>query len=120
MARYSYICPYCTYTYEDARSMFAPEPVINCEVCNHKMKRDYSVDRFNTGSKKYTKPLISHSMAMHPEQIAEHRQLHPEVEVTKDGCPIFNNTKEHDNYLKKMKWEKRPSKRMRRPKKLPC
>jgi hypothetical protein len=51
---------------------------------------------------------------MHPDQIPEHKKRFPNIEVTPDGCPVFNNVKEHKDYLKAIGWEKEPQRRGKR------
>ena len=64
--------------------------------------------------------IVSHSLAMHPDQIKEHKQRFPDIKVTDDGCPVFTNTQAHDKYLKAIGWKKVPGRKRRRSKKLPC
>ena len=66
----------------------------------------------------YAKPLVSHSMAVHPDQIATHREHFPNIEITKEGQPVFHSVAEHDKYLKANKWTKTPQRKKRRGKKI--
>ena len=119
MPIYSYVCK-CGIGVEDVRSMASPEPIMRCPECGGLLRRDYQRDRANPRGKDYGSPIVSHSLAMHPDQIREHKQMFPDIAVTSDGCPTFYNTQEHDKYLKASGWRKNPGKRRRRSKKLPC
>ena len=85
--------------------------VSDCTVCGCPMRRDYAAENVSVGTHDYATPLISESLAMHPEQIAEHRQRFPNVEVQPDGCPVFHNTQQHRRYLKEIGWNKQPQRR---------
>lgn len=71
------------------------------------MRRVYSFSP--AGVRDYKTPLISQSLAMNPSQIAEHKKHFPDVEVTPDGCPVFTNYRQHDEYLEKTGFVKNPN-----------
>ena len=60
------------------------------------------------GNEPYPRPLISQSLAINPNQIAEHREKFPDVDVLSDGCLKFNDFRSHDNYLKATGFQKIP------------
>ena len=60
----------------------------------------------NIGDDHYANPIISDSLAMNPNQIAEHRELFPDVEVTPVGQPKFTSFKQHNSYLEKTGFRK--------------
>jgi hypothetical protein len=62
------------------------------------MYRLYKLQR--AGTKEYTTPLHSDSLAITPGQVAEHKQLFPNIEIDNECRPVFHNYTEHDNYLK--------------------
>lgn len=62
------------------------------------MYREY---HFRTPGDSYSKPIVSDSLAISPDQIAEHGKHFPDVGLTSEGQPIFENYKQHDNYLRK-------------------
>ena len=71
---------------------------LKCVDCGHTAWRCYN---FNVKSESYAKPIISDSLAMNPDQIPEHRERFPDVEVTAAGQPVFKSFKQHEAYLKK-------------------
>ena len=77
--------------------------LLECSECGQKMYREYD---FSVGGRDYSKPIISDSLAVSPEQISEHREQFPGVEVLPDGRPKFTNYKQHDDYLKKTGFRK--------------
>lgn len=66
------------------------------------------------GKRSYHKPIVSNSMAMNPNQIAEHRQKFPDIQVTTEGQPVFDNFADHEAYMKKCNIEKMPQKKRKR------
>lgn len=81
--------------------------------CKQKMYRIYS---FNAGNKDYFKPIHSDSLAIMPDQVAEHRRLFPDIEIDSENRPVFTKFRQHENYLKKTGFEKVPQKIKRRSK----
>lgn len=78
-----------------------------CPECGADMYWDLSgVNRGQRGDYR----LVSDSLAISPEQIAEHRQLFPDVEVLPDGRPEFTSVRQHEKYLDKTGFYKRPQK----------
>ena len=43
--------------------------------------------------------FVSQSLAINPNQAAEHRATFPGVELTPDGCPAFNSVKQREQYM---------------------
>ncbi len=86
-----------------------PEFSVKCEICGKPAVRIFG--KIGSGNQDYGKPLVSHSLAIHPEQIPEHNKLFPDVKVRNDGCPVFTNYQQHDKYLDKIGWEKKPKKK---------
>lgn len=112
MPLYSYKCEGCGITKEIFQQGMDPGihmPI--CEPCGRGMRRDFAADAPNIGGKDYVKPIVSDSLAMNPSQIAEHRQLFPNIEVTREGQPIFDNAKTHNDYLEARGLYKETSKR---------
>jgi len=59
------------------------------------------------GDSNYSKPLHSDSLAISPSQIAEHRKLFPNINVDADGRPVFENFRQHNDYLETCGFVKR-------------
>jgi hypothetical protein len=93
----------------------APGDNVECKECGASAIRDYS--GCSIGNTEYAKPLHSDSLAMNPNQVSEHRKKFPDVEVDKQGRPVFRNFKQHDRYLKKTGFVKVPQKTKRKGKK---
>ena len=108
--RYDFSCPRCRAVTElivpmsDAKS----REYVECKQCGSMMQRDFSRIRVSKGGKQYGKQIVSDSLAMNPNQIAEHRRMFPNVQVTKEGQPVFDNFTEHEAYLKKCNIVKKP------------
>jgi len=74
------------------------------------MVRDYGAERPNVGNREYSRPIVSHSLAINPSQAAEHRRLFPDVKLQDDTYPVFDSYRTHDAYLKKIGAVKKPQK----------
>jgi len=115
MPTYTFVCPECKTKEEFIFSMNnIPDPVW-CLVCEVEMMRDFQADLPNAGNRDYHRPIVSDSLAISPEQISEHKKLFPDIQVTPEGQPVFDNFKQHDNYLKETGFRKKRQRRRRRP-----
>lgn len=113
MPFYDFKCPKCHIIETIMLSMSA----IGTHVakCNRHigfflMERNYQSEQINTNMDS-AKPHISNSLAIHPDQTAEHKQIYPDVGVLPDGRIQFDSPKIHDNYLKKRGMFKHPQKK---------
>lgn len=115
MPVYSFICKQCQGTHELICSMTEYEDVggVTCD-CGSQMQRDYVTDRVHSSSDSYRKPIISDSLAIHPDQIAEHRKAFPDVRLTSEGQPILENYKQHENYMNRRGVYKKENKHAKR------
>jgi hypothetical protein len=84
-------------------------------TCGTNMNRDFAADLPFASGGDYHRPIISDSLAISPEQIAEHKQLFPDVQVTPEGQPVFDSFKKHDDYLKATGFRKKRQRRRRVP-----
>ena len=107
---YDFSCPECGIVKEVIRMMSeAGEPMV-CD-CGAQMKRKYGF-RVSAGRKqRYVRPIVSDSLAMHPDQIPEHRRMFPNIEITPEGQPVFDNFTDHESYLKKCNIQKLPQRK---------
>jgi len=101
MPRYDYYCKICNTQVEVIKSMAMSEEGEGCPTCEVFMAKQLSTG-VSTPNKDYSRVVVSHSLAMNPSQIPEHNKHFPDIKVRADGCPVFDNYKKHDDYLKKM------------------
>lgn len=119
MPCYCYICSECDYTTEVFRSIESRNDELICSECNNVMKRDIRAETVNTGNKTYnSRPIHSDSLAIMPSQVAEHRRMFPDIKLDKECRPVFDNFKQHDNYLKKIGAVKEPQRIKRKGKRI--
>lgn len=52
----------------------------------------------------------SDSLAIHPDDISEHKQLFPDVEVTSEGQPQFTSPRQQEKYAEKCGFYKKSQK----------
>jgi hypothetical protein len=50
----------------------------------------------------YDKPVYSVAAGVQPNQVAEHRRVHPEIPITDDGCVVFTDHYQRKKILKKL------------------
>lgn len=78
-----------------------------CDACGTRVyvgwKLGYTI---GIRGKEYFHPLHSDSLAINPSQIPEHRKLFPNVNVDSEGRPIFENFRQHDDYLETCGFQK--------------
>ncbi len=122
MPMYSYKCPECGHAKEIMRPMAECDLGVPCDgehACKQSlMERDFRADLFHTASDTYTKPIISDSLAISMDQIAEHKARFPDIEITNQGQLVFDKYSKHEAYLKKTGHVKHPGKTRRRVKKI--
>jgi hypothetical protein len=82
------------------------------------MTRDMQADLFHAASDRYDKPIISDSLAIGMDQIAEHKAQFPDIGVTNEGQLVFDKYSTHQAYLKKTGHIKHPGKIRRSAKKV--
>jgi len=102
LPRYEFACD-CGHEQEVIWPMGRFGELLKCSKCGGQMYRKYN---FRTGNKDYSKPIVSDSLAINPDQIPEHRKHFPDVEVLPDGRPVFDKFSKHENYLKKTGFKK--------------
>ncbi len=116
MPQYCYTCPKCEIPVKVVKLMADANKNERCPRCGFMLRRDFKAEGVlvGAGRRSYHKPIVSASMAMHPDQIPEHRRLHPDIQVTADGQPVFDNFADHEKYMKKCNIEKVPQKRRKK------
>ena len=108
--RYDFSCPKCGIVKEVVRMMSETGEPVMCN-CGIQMIRKYGF-RVGAGRKqRYARPIVSDSLAMHPDQIPEHRRMFPNIEVTPEGQPVFDNFADHESYLNKCNIQKLPQRK---------
>lgn len=119
LPRYCYLCPNCDDEIEVVRPMNLSDVSVVCP-CGAKMNRDFPAERVlvGAGKRSYHKPIISDSLAMNLNQIPEHRRLFPDVQVTSEGQPVFDNFESHEKYLKTCNIVKEPQRKKKRGKRI--
>lgn len=114
MPRYEYLCPNCRNKSEVIKPMAEADRLEYCNNCTLActLRRDFKAEGVlvGAGKRSYHKPIVSDSMAMNPDQIPEHKRLHPDIKVTPEGQPVFDNFADHEKYMKKCNIEKMPQK----------
>lgn len=118
MPTYTFKCPKCKRNKEVVRPMSECDSLVFCYQCEVECNRDFQSDLFHTASDTYAKPIISDSLAVGIDQIAEHRKQFPDIQMTNQGQPIFDKYSTHEAYLEKTNFVKHPGKIRRKGKKI--
>lgn len=79
------------------------EGIHHCPVCGRDMRWD--LPGLGRGRGDYEH--ISDSLAIHPDDIPEHRRLFPNIDVLPDGRPKFTSTKQQEQYANKCGFDKK-------------
>lgn len=114
MPIYTFVCSNCNKSEERILPMRDSDKPQFCK-CGSEMQRNFQADLFVDGNRDYYRSIVSDSLAVSPEQITEHKQLFPDIQVTPEGQPVFDNFKQHDDYLKATGFRKKQQRRRRRP-----
>ena len=102
MAIHSFVCDACSIIINDTST----KKIHWCPKCNYAMRWDLHVAIHGN----YKTPIHSDSLAINPNQIAEHKKLFPNIELDGDCRPIFDNFVDHEKYLDKTGFVKLPKK----------
>ena len=99
MPLYSFVCPECNARDERIRAMQNAGKVCKCK-CGVKMNRDFTADVPHAPNT-YKRPIHSDSLAISPDQRAEHLKIFPDIKLDNQHRPIFDNFASHESYMKK-------------------
>jgi len=98
MAVHYFVCDACDITVSDNKTH-----VHVCPNCGTSMRWDLAGIGIAAGDYYHE----SHSMAIHPDQIPEHRKLFPNIEVKPDGVVCFTGVKQQERYVNKCGFDKK-------------
>ena len=110
MAIHHFICDMCGITVEDTTA----EHTHHCPECNAIMRWDITGIGMPDGDYEH----ISDSLAIHPDDIPEHRQKFPNVDILPDGRPKFTSPKQQEKYAEKCGFYKKSQRKRKRGKKI--
>lgn len=102
MITHHFTCDDCNTTIESKDT----REIHKCPKCGLDMRWNLNVNSGTRGDYRF----VSDSLAINPEQIAEHKKEFPNVGVLPDGRIEFNSFRQHDRYLKKTGFYKHPKK----------
>lgn len=103
MAIHRFVCDMCGVYVEDTDT----KTTHYCPRCKEVMRWDIN---FNCPKASGAYEHVSDSLAIHPEQIPEHRKLFPNVEVLPDGRPKFTSVKQQEKYANRCGFTKKEQK----------
>ncbi len=101
MANHKFVCDDCKILIEDTST-----ETHLCPQCDVAMRWDLHIAIHGN----YKTPVHSDSLAINPNQVAEHKKMFPNIELDGDCRPIFDNFQRHEAYLKKTGFVKMPKK----------
>ena len=100
MPVYSFQCPECGYDTERIRRMKNASKACICP-CGTKMNRDFQADLPFASGDYHHGAIHSDSLAISPDQRAEHLQKFPNIKLDSQNRPVFDNFQNHQTYLDK-------------------
>jgi len=104
---YTFVCPECGNQDETVRTMADADQPYKCAKCGTLTRRDYRADRPNVVGTEKGETFWSESLAINPEQAAEHRRLFPDVKIDAEGRLGFDSVKQRSDYCTATGFEKR-------------
>jgi len=101
MPLYSFICPECGNKEERVRAMQNADKECMCTSCGAKTNRDFVADAPFMSGDYHHGAVHSDSLAISPDQRAEHLKLFPNIKLDSKNRPVFDNFQNHQAYLDK-------------------
>ena len=102
MAIHSFVCDDCMILVEDENT----KCVHVCPKCGGDMRWDLNISIHGN----YRTPIHSDSLAIHPDQRAEHEQRFPYIRLDDEHRPVFDNFTNHERYLRETGFRKETQK----------
>lgn len=96
---HSFVCDNCGNVVEDTNT----KCVHKCK-CGTDMRWDLTGNVGGCSDYEH----ISESLAIHPDQIPEHQQKFPGIDIISDGRLRFTSTKQQERYANKCGFDKKP------------
>lgn len=112
MPIYEYACEDCGIHEDIPRPVEFRDFSAECKECGGSMVRCMSAPRIHADS--YDKPIHSDALAIHPDQVAEHQKLYPDVPLDSQCRPILSKFSQHEKYINARGVYKAPSLRSKR------
>ena len=108
MGEYALHCKMCGFTIEeptdmDYRMVDGEQRFPRCPQCD----KDYMFHKVLGIGSPGDYHHESHSLAIHPDQIPEHKALFPNVEVKSDGVPVFTSPRQQERYANACGFDKK-------------
>ena len=100
MPRYSFKCPKCDRREDVIRHMENADKVCICK-CGVHMNRDFQTDIPFASGDYHHGAIHSDSLAISPDQRAEHSKMFPNIKLDSQNRPVFDNFQNHQAYLDK-------------------
>jgi len=101
MPVYSFICSKCENREERVCAMQNAGKRCMCTSCGTKMNRDLQADLPFASGDYHHGAIHSDSLAISPDQRAEHLKMFPNIKLDKQHRPVFDNFQKHQAYLDK-------------------
>lgn len=99
MVQHAFICDNCGIGIQDTNT----KKIHHCPKCGTEMNWDLSKIGIRDGDYRH----VSDSLAIHPDDTAEHRKNFPQVDVLPDGRLGFNSPKAQERYANRCGFEKK-------------
>jgi len=93
MPVHNFVCDKCMVLIQDTNT----KGIHKCPECGGDMRWDLNISIHGN----YRIPIHSDSLAISPDQRAEHEQNFPNIKLDKQHRPIFDNFTAHESYMKK-------------------
>lgn len=96
---HDFVCDKCHVKLQDTNTKITHK----CPKCGQDMRWNLTGIGIAQGDYHH----VSQSLAIHPDQAAEHRRNFPEVDVLPDGCLEFHSVRAQERYANRCGFEKK-------------
>ena len=111
MLRNYFICENCGWyieygkVYWGLKELAKKNGVETCPDCGSKLLQELREllpeQGFQIIGAEYSKPIHSDALGVQPDQVTEHREKFPNIELDNQNRPVFHNMPEHQDYMDK-------------------
>ena len=98
MPVYCYICRECDKTSVKLRTERKRNSYPRC-ACGRLMTRDIHAECPRSTQKEYQKEILSEAAGVAPNQVADHRRVHPDIPITDDGRVVMTSHRQRQKVL---------------------
>ena len=102
MPMYCFRCDECGHAFDQARAIRHRNRNAKCPHCGQKAPRTPEKELQGDIELDYAQSVLSDACGVQPEQVAEHRRIHPNIPIMDDGRIVMRSHAERKRILKQI------------------